>query len=201
MNKESRRKLHAHWIIQSVTMALWILAYAGNAQPVNDLFAERLVITGTNILTRGSNVGASWESAEPNHAGEACESSVWWSWTAPASGSVALSTEGSGFDTILAVYIGSFLFDLIEVVSNDEDPNSYLTSRVSFEAVAGQTYAIAVDGYYGETGPIQLRLTYVNSVRPTNDLFANRTVIAGTNTTCTGSNVGCAKLASHSMTT
>jgi hypothetical protein len=47
-----------------------------------------------------------------------------------------------------AVYLGSTLANLTPVVS-DDDRGSFFTSRVTFNADAGTTYHIAVDGWPG----------------------------------------------------
>jgi thiol-disulfide isomerase/thioredoxin len=155
------------------------------------MFANRTVMTGTNILVTGSNLGATSEPGEPLHAGEPGGVSAWWSWTAPQSGSVTISTAGSTFDTLLGVYIGSAVSSLTEIASNDEDPDLYFTSKVSMDVVSGQAYEIAVDGYYGDTGIIVLQVAYPPP--PVNDLFTNRIIITGTNATVTGTNVGASR--------
>jgi thiol-disulfide isomerase/thioredoxin len=132
------------------------------AQPANDMFANRTVITGTNIVVSGSNVGATREAGEPYHAGEAGGASVWWSWTAPFSGSATIATSGSSFDTLLAVYTNTTLTSLVAVAMNDDDPEAYdYTSKVEFDAISNQTYQIAVDGYSGDSGSIQLSVVLV----------------------------------------
>ena len=71
-----------------------------------------------------------------------------------------MTTAGSSFDTTLGVYTGTTLGRLNTIASNDDDDTSdVLTSRVSFSAVAGQTYQISVDGYYGDSGTIVLTVT------------------------------------------
>jgi hypothetical protein len=40
---------------------------------------------------------------EPDHDGNPGGKSVWWTWVAPANGLVTVSTQGSTFDTVLAV--------------------------------------------------------------------------------------------------
>jgi hypothetical protein len=121
--------------------------------PANDNFSQRIVLTGANVSTRGSNVRASLERGEPRVAGTPGGHSIWWSWTAPAAGRVTISTAGSNFDTLLGVYTGTAVNKLSLVASNDEDSNDDSgngTSRVTFKAVAGKKYQIAVDGFYGE---------------------------------------------------
>jgi len=131
----------------------------GRAQPANDMFANRIVITGTNIVVTGSSVGATKEPGEPEHAGNAGGASVWWSWTAPAVGAATISTAGSSFDTLLGVYTGTSVSALTEVASNDdENYPAILTSKVVFDTVLGQTCQIAVDGYDGASGFVQLQV-------------------------------------------
>src|SRR5207253_1859938 len=113
---------------------------------LNDNFADRTVISDSSVTVSGTNVSATKEAGEPNHADNTGGTSVWWTWTAPASGSITISTAGSNFDTTLGVYTGASVSDLTVVASND-DAAGVQTSLVTFDAVAGVTYQIAVDGY------------------------------------------------------
>jgi hypothetical protein len=130
-------------------------------RPRNDNFTNAFVLTGAALRTNGSNLYGTREPGEPVHAGKSGETSVWWRWTAPASGAYAISTAGSSFDTVLAVYRGSNVSNLIEVASNDDlDPfNAMLTSSVTFDATNGQLFWIAVDGFDGAAGSIALQIT------------------------------------------
>ncbi|MCX8157379.1 MAG: immunoglobulin domain-containing protein [Verrucomicrobiae bacterium] len=122
--------------------------------PPNDHFAQRLVLTGLTATNAGNSAGATFEPAEPYHAGVPGGRSVWFAWTAPQDGLATVTTAGSTFDTVVAVYTGTRLMELEEVASNDDDPSqtNALTSRVWFQARRGQTYQIAVDGYNGAGG-------------------------------------------------
>jgi hypothetical protein len=157
--------------------------------PVNDNFNAALTVAGTNVVANGSNVGATKEVGEPNHAGNPGGRSVWWRWTAPASGSARVQTAGSSFDTLLAIYTGFSLAALNSVAGND-DAGSLKTSEATFNVTSGVTYSIAVDGYNGATGSVELVLVY----RPTplahasNDNFADRIVLQGTALIFHGSN-------------
>jgi hypothetical protein len=136
-----------------------ISTYINNSSssgPANNNFANAQSITGSSGSATGTNVGATKETGEPNHAGNAGGASVWYSWQAPSSGSVTINTSGSDFDTTLGIYTGSSVGALSETASNDDDPNGGLTSRATFNAVSGTTYRIAVDGYNGATGNITL---------------------------------------------
>jgi hypothetical protein len=117
--------------------------------PANDNFADALEILGASGQIPGCNIGASKESGEPRHAHNNGGASVWWRWTAPASGSVVFDTFDSNFDTILAVYTGNSVGTLTEIASNnDADSLHVYQSILEFDAVAGTTYHIVVDGYY-----------------------------------------------------
>ncbi len=123
--------------------------------PVNDAFNGATWLVGPSGETTGRTVGAGRETGEPDHAEEPEGASLWWQWTATADGPVTFDTTGSDFDTILAVYTGDSLAGLTPVASNDDTADNYV-SRVSFVAVAGRTYRIAVDGFDGEIGNVIL---------------------------------------------
>src|SRR5213082_3022325 len=82
---------------------------------------------------------------------------------------MVLTTAGSTFDTVLAVYTGS-AYPLTLVASNNDDPSTNLkddyggkTSALTFSAVAGTTYKIAVDGLDGAAGSVVLAGGYQSS--------------------------------------
>ncbi len=122
--------------------------------PASDGFANRGLFLNL-VTSETSNVGATSDPGEPEHAGVPGGKSVWFTWTPLLSGVATFSTAGSSFDTLLAVYTGSSLTNLTEVAS-DDDSDGFYTSRVIFNAVAGTAYQIAVDGAYGAEGNIVL---------------------------------------------
>ena len=133
----------------------------------NDNFDNRIALFGATNTVAGSNVNATREVGEPAHLKMPAGASVWWSWVAPDSGLVSIDTRGSSFDTVLAVYTGTAVTALRLVVQND-DADGLLTSRVTFNAVGGTAYQIAVDGSLGATGSIVLNLALpVTSSPPT----------------------------------
>lgn len=151
-----------------VVVALVLAPQASAAAPPNDDFAEAQAIAGLVGSAAGTNVDATAEANEPPHAGDGPYHSVWYRWTAPAAGSVTFDVCDSDFDTLLAVYTGPALGSLTDVASNDDsldDGCGYLASQVTFTAVSGTTYSIAVDGASGETGSFELHWT---PPRPTN---------------------------------
>jgi len=123
----------------------------------SDSFSGAPSLSGSTGQVSGSNVGATKESGEPAHAGYPGGASVWWSWTATSDGAVSFDTFGSDFDTLLAVYTGTSVGALVEIAANDDDDvNDGFQSKVSFVAVAGTPYRIAVDGFGAATGSIAL---------------------------------------------
>ena len=140
----------------SIVLHLWETSGTPPGPP-NDAFANRIVITGTSDTVTGSNVWATKEPGEPDHAGDAGGKSVWWRWTAPLDGTVTVDTIGSSFDTLLAVYTGDEIWDLTLVASDDESGGNS-TSALTFSATAGTVYQIAVDGYQGDSGSIVLHV-------------------------------------------
>jgi len=146
--------------------------------PGNDDFADATALSGASI-TQGpdSNVSATKQASEPDHAANPGGASVWYSWTAPSDGAVVVDTSGSSFDTLLGVYTGPSVDSLTEVAAGNDDSAFGLQSKVSFAATSGETYMIAVDGYVGETGSISLHLEL--AAAPANDDFADATSLSG----------------------
>jgi hypothetical protein len=155
-------------ITSADTNALNIFGFNSNtlpppAPPANDNFSAAQTLNGCSGSVNGTNVGATREANEPVHSPDGVSSnrSIWYQWTAPASGSVTFTTAGSGFDTVLAVYEGTTLSTLTSLGKDDDSGGADKTSIVTFSAVAGHVYRIAVDGYNnsnlgGDVGPVTL---------------------------------------------
>lgn len=154
--------------------------------PLNDNFISGIALTGITVDEAGSNTDASKEPNEPNHAGNAGGHSVWWKWRAPVSGQVTISTRGTGFDTLLAVYSGNTINGLREESSNDDEGGGLQTSAVRFQASIGAIYHIAVDGANGAVGDLELHI--VLEPGPANDDFANAAILSGATVETTGIN-------------
>ncbi|MCC6232329.1 MAG: hypothetical protein IT580_06765 [Verrucomicrobiales bacterium] len=146
------------------TLAGWLmlvcLLSASRAQGAafSDAFGEReTVVTAAGELT-GTNATATRESGEPRHAHRAGGHSVWIQWVAPADGLAEWSSAGSTFDLVLAIYEvrreGTGFESLRTVVERDDDDSA--VPSLPFPVKAGQTFAIAVDGYGGAVGEIKL---------------------------------------------
>ena len=139
-----------------------------------DAFRSRGALIGASGRRDGSNVGAGLETGEPNHASKSGGASVWWTWTAPATGEVTFDTRGSSIDTLLAVYTGTHLNRLTPVASNDDASSGGRQSTVSFRAQQGRTYHVVVDGYGGATGAIVLNWRVADEAAEERDLPAGR---------------------------
>ncbi len=142
----------------------WVdqVVWSNPTPPSNDNFSSATTINGSSGQATGSNVNATFETGEPNHAGIEGGVSVWWSWTATSDGVVAFDTIGSDFNTLLAAYTGSVISDLTSIASNNDYEESP-QSRITFNATAGTTYRIAVDGYDGITGGTVLNWAFTDA--------------------------------------
>ena len=133
-----------------------------------DNFAARNLLTGFTNFVSGNNSFYTREPGEPRHANRSGDHSAWLTWTAPASGACVIDTFGSIFDTVLAVYTNDppsmqTVTNLVVVTFNDNADTRTVLSRVTFAAVAGVSYQIAVDAYgAGQGGVMMLHLGLPN---------------------------------------
>jgi hypothetical protein len=81
---------------------------------------------------------------------------VWHTYTPNAGGQVTISTDGSTFDTTLAVFNAC---GGEEVACNDDYCIDNTQSRIHLSVVKGKTYFIRVAGFNGQTGDYQLLVT------------------------------------------
>ncbi len=125
------------------------LRLAATPVPVNDDFADAAQLD-SEILANGSYTaratgytwGATKEAGEPAHAGDPGGASVWYSWTAPSSGTYGLSGCGP-FGSLLAVYTGGSLPALTPVTGI-----APCDRLILLQASGGTTYRIAIDGRF-----------------------------------------------------
>src|SRR5262249_43085058 len=79
---------------------------------------------------------------EPDAATYPGGGSAWWTWTAPASGTVLLT--GQGYNSAMRVFIGSNLLSLEPVAVGPS--TSFVDSfQTSFAAESGKTYQLAAE--------------------------------------------------------
>ena len=139
-----------------LTMAAFAATMPLMATPSNDNFANASEISGTQGTLNASNVGATSEGDEDTLHGS--EASLWFKWTAPTNGNMTIDTFGSDFDTMLGVYTGTGIGNLVEVAFNDDadGDNDIRQSCVYFNAEEGVTYFIMAGGFSDNTGNIVL---------------------------------------------
>lgn len=163
-------------------------------RPGNDHFDDATALLGSINRSFGTNVAATKQVSEPNHAAQSLVGvvmpSVWWKWEAPQSGTFTVDTSGSDYDTTLAIYTGDTLGALLERGSNDDSPTDR-TSKVTLSVTAGTVYKIAVSGFNAATGSILLNtdFTPAQSQAPVNDALANRLVLDPAWQTANGTNL------------
>jgi hypothetical protein len=143
--------------------------------PANDDFANALSLPGHSGSVTGTTTNATHEAAEPPHARNRGGASVWYKYVAQSAGIITFDTTNSNFDTTMAVYKGSNMINARVVGANDDTLGT--ASSVKVGANAGDTFYIAIDGYYNSgtgsfaSGNLSLNYTFANVAA--NDNFAN----------------------------
>ncbi|MHC4948337.1 MAG: trypsin-like serine peptidase [Planctomycetota bacterium] len=118
-------------------------------RPINDACSQADAIF--NGATDFCNVGATTDG--PVCAG--MSNDIWYRYTAPFTGDVTVSTCGSSFDTVLAVYDGCACPPGTQLACNDQfacDGSPSNQSQVTVPVVSGQCYLIQVGGWSGNSG-------------------------------------------------
>lgn len=166
--------------------------------PNNDLCVEAIDISC------GDSVTGSTESATNTGAPSATctgisfntAGGVWYSYTAPADKLVTMDTDGSSYDTKLAVYSGS-CGALACVVGNDDGAGLGGRSRVTFTAAAGATYYVYVTGFSSNTGNYVLNVACAD---PTANDLCSSAISIECGETATGTTVGATNTGAPSAT-
>ena len=115
----------------------------------NDNFGHRILLHGIYAVATSYNAGATHQAGEPVFS-DSTGKTVWWSWTAPVSGTVSIDLSSSDYSFPVAIFTGATLGKLQMIAEN--------SGGVSFGAVTGRTYQIAVSDSGGLTGAIDLKL-------------------------------------------
>jgi hypothetical protein len=164
-------------------------ADCGGGPPSNDNFSNAVVVAAAPFTYAEFNNCATKQAGEPAHAGNAGGHSVWFNWTPAVSHVAVVTTKQSDFDTLLGIYTGSSVGALTQIAANDDIVlGSLQQSYVTFQAQAGVTYHIAVDGYNGAQGTI-----FLNVDPPANDDYSNALAIATSSGTVSSSTIGASK--------
>ena len=117
---------------------------------------------GVSFTQSGSILGATAQSGEPALARLPATRSVWFTYTAPATGRLVVDTIGSDFNSVLGVYSGTVgVFSSLKLLAaNDDITTGNLQSSVSLPVTSGTTYIIKLDGRKSSTGSYTLRGTF-----------------------------------------
>ena len=115
----------------------------------NNNFYKRIPLHGVSVVATSYNAGATHQPGEPVF-GASAGKTVWWIWTAPVGGTVAIDLGGSDYSFPVAVFTGLAPASLQTVAEG--------SGGLAFQAVRGKTYQIAVSDCNGLTGSIKLSL-------------------------------------------
>ena len=143
------------------TNLVWNLSQEG--RPPNDDFSDRETLAGDSGIRVLSNETATVEDCDPDFGVPVAGGTLWCSWTSSHSGRASIQTSHSNFDTVLGVYTGGQLCELVEVES-DDDGGPGVTSFILLEVLADVQYQIAVGGYdEQQRGIVVLRWNFLTS--------------------------------------
>jgi Putative metal-binding motif len=140
-----------------------------------------------------SFIGYAIQSGEPigvcAPSPDTMDRTAWWTFTG-AGQPVTLSTAGSTFDTVLAVYdAGESGIPFGRTACSDNSGDG-TTSELTFTAARGRPYLVQVGGYLSAYGQIKLTATVPSgATRPSNDDRISATEITG-GQLVNGSNAG-----------
>jgi hypothetical protein len=123
------------------------LTIAAPSGPPNDYFASaQLLEPPTTFLATGSVHGATPEAGEAALAGIKPTRSVWFRWSAPASGLLLLNITDTAFAHAIGVYTGSQIVSLKLVAGKRFPATGVGASRLEVPVTAGTTYFLKLDG-------------------------------------------------------
>ncbi len=157
-------KVQFNWRYTPLPESTWGPDHFGSALPVN-------VTPGTTEL---SSIGATNEMGEPLHGQISNHASIWLDLIVPQSGSYIFNTRGSTFDTVLSLYKGETLSELVPLADNDNADSQSIHSQVRVSLIAGKRYLVAIAGR--EAGEGQVNFNVLTT--PENDDFAGRVQLA-----------------------
>ena len=136
------------------------LDYAPNP-PLNDMCGAATIVTGYPSQDVAYTAAATTEPGEPPSpcGNQSAARSVWYRFTAPASGELQVETYGSAYDTILSVWSGG-CGALVAEGCNDDAPGS-TQSSLTVPVAKGVTYRIRVSSYTGIGGVMGFSLQFL----------------------------------------
>jgi hypothetical protein len=139
------------FVVVSASVALLITSMplpATAAPPTNDLRTNATVVSALPYTHSSTTIEASHSADEPTDC--MSSSNIWYQYTPKRTQVVKADTEGSNFDTKLAIYTDSGTS--LSLVDCDDDDGTGTLSRIGVELQAGTTYYFMVGGWEGAAG-------------------------------------------------
>jgi len=156
------------------------LSYTAVA-PNNDHCASAVVISNgltTFNPTPYCTMGATITGGEPD---ESCgfptnSNSVWYRFTACGWGTISVDTNGSNYDTVLAIFFGT-CGGAVEIACDDDGGTGANSQLTAVPVAPGTTYLIKISDYNTpDGGTLDFNFTY-SPIAPDNDSCGSPTVI------------------------
>jgi hypothetical protein len=164
--------------------------------PPNDDFANAFPLSGVQGTVVGTNYSASAEPGEPV-TDPVSDASLWWRWTAPATGDLRIGTsETYGMTVETGVFVG-YAVDALQAVASPRitsSRNAWGSGTwwdLLFRVRRGETYHFRFSGGQGFASRGILTASYSLTVPPDlppNDDFASRASLQGGSLTIEGNN-------------
>ena len=158
-------RMFVRWLLVLVLWGVATFLGAGLASASDNFPGTSISGTSGNITGNTLTPLATGQTGEPTTIGGGSLNTFWYSWTAPANGSVTFETCGltqTTFDTTLQSFTGAAVNALTMLASNDDTTGCPVTinpnygSRNTFNVSSGTVYRIQVDGYASATGTFRL---------------------------------------------
>jgi hypothetical protein len=144
---------NAYGLAVSSSAVLTVIVGETNDQCSGAIVISTPAYSNTQSTTDATSTGDPTPSCDSDFG-----NGVWYQYTAPGNGLLAVDTYGSSFDTVLALYSGS-CGALAELACNDDNGGTYQSSITSSVA-AGTTYYVLAGGYDALSGSLVLHLTF-----------------------------------------
>lgn len=140
--------------------------------PTNDNLSTRANLGTNSSFTFAQSVAhATAEPAEPALAGLQPARSVWFEWTSPQTGQLALHTSGSGFENVFGIYTGTSFSSLKLLQGKVGRPG--FSSPITVPVQAGTQYVIKVDGARSSNSDCKIQGTLTTLAAPLAVSFTN----------------------------
>jgi RHS repeat-associated protein/uncharacterized repeat protein (TIGR01451 family) len=146
------------WAGKSGNLAFHAQFTPGALPVANDLCNNALVINATPYTNVQSTLSASSDGDPIPTCNPSFSKGVWYRFTAPTNGQLVVDTDGSTYNTALALYSGS-CNALVPIFCNDDHTNLY-SSRVVISVLPEEPCFILAGGYDDGAGTLTLHAAF-----------------------------------------